>query len=495
MTRQSEAEAEARKAVVEGFRDRATRFLAPLRDIGVRVQPEDERALAREFAMVAEAAARMALAGGKARPGHASDCATHNEPAMPARDCDCGYADRLDAAVERARADSTRPHYQCARDIARRWSPRSGGVESTVAHEEARAADLEDALSVAWSEGFAAGLVRETALTTTLEDANQVCRSAHSIAQRNGEGTNWPTWLDRLGKALTRQAEVLGHPQWGGAITGRAEGAPPLEATGDPREAVSSGGPDYLDVVFSLQGNDYGDTLHFVDVHGPDGRSLRAGTWRTDEDGHRVLRLYGVGPGARPAGGSPAPTGGGGPEPTEADMALARQYTATEEYGTVGVVGLAADFARVRAEGVREGRDWSMLVTTDEVRRQAATEAVGKYRADCLESVNAGWPGAAWAVGRVLELLDALDGCLENPLPRHYLDDARSGVHRLEQVMCGMMEQRQRRAEEGAVARDRPALGLAVNASVKLRDPDRIVFDVRGLDELEVTTLRGSDHA
>lgn len=36
---------------------------------------------------------------------HTSDCAVHNEPAMPAGPCDCGAAEQTVAAVHQAVAD------------------------------------------------------------------------------------------------------------------------------------------------------------------------------------------------------------------------------------------------------------------------------------------------------------------------------------------------------------------------------------------------------
>ncbi len=48
-------------------------------------------------------------------------------------------------------------------------------------------------------------------LRETLLDANEVCRSAYSIAQRAGAETNWRPFTRRLNKALKRQHALLHH--------------------------------------------------------------------------------------------------------------------------------------------------------------------------------------------------------------------------------------------------------------------------------------------
>lgn len=52
----------------------------------------------------------------------------------------------------------------------------------------------------------AADMLRQ--LKTALEDANDLCRSAMMIAERNGEA-NWPTFTARLRESLVRQHAVM----------------------------------------------------------------------------------------------------------------------------------------------------------------------------------------------------------------------------------------------------------------------------------------------
>ena len=42
-----------------------------------------------------------------------------------------------------------------------------------------------------------------------LEDANDLCRSAMQIAERDGAETYWAPFRDRLGESLKRQHEVM----------------------------------------------------------------------------------------------------------------------------------------------------------------------------------------------------------------------------------------------------------------------------------------------
>ena len=46
------------------------------------------------------------------------------------------------------------------------------------------------------------------ALRAALKDANDLCRSAYAIAERNGEA-NWPAFRKRLGDSLERQHRVM----------------------------------------------------------------------------------------------------------------------------------------------------------------------------------------------------------------------------------------------------------------------------------------------
>lgn len=46
-------------------------------------------------------------------------------------------------------------------------------------------------------------------LVATLEDANNLCRSAMQIAQRDGAVTNWGAFRDRLGESLKQQHRVM----------------------------------------------------------------------------------------------------------------------------------------------------------------------------------------------------------------------------------------------------------------------------------------------
>jgi hypothetical protein len=48
-----------------------------------------------------------------------------------------------------------------------------------------------------------------TELINTLDEANDLCRSCHSVAQRKGEGVNWPAIEKRLGESLKRQHKVM----------------------------------------------------------------------------------------------------------------------------------------------------------------------------------------------------------------------------------------------------------------------------------------------
>lgn len=52
---------------------------------------------------------------------------------------------------------------------------------------------------------------RELALLDALKNANSICRSMHSIAERRGKETAWDTFGPMLDKALTEQHAIL-HP-------------------------------------------------------------------------------------------------------------------------------------------------------------------------------------------------------------------------------------------------------------------------------------------
>jgi len=43
-----------------------------------------------------------------------------------------------------------------------------------------------------------------------LREANELLRSAHTIASREGENTNWLAFKDRVYEALVKQANTLG---------------------------------------------------------------------------------------------------------------------------------------------------------------------------------------------------------------------------------------------------------------------------------------------
>ena len=46
-------------------------------------------------------------------------------------------------------------------------------------------------------------------LSDTLKEANEICRSAHEIAKRDGAETNWEAFRNRLSVALTNQHSVM----------------------------------------------------------------------------------------------------------------------------------------------------------------------------------------------------------------------------------------------------------------------------------------------
>ena len=46
-------------------------------------------------------------------------------------------------------------------------------------------------------------------LIEALRDANDKCRSAASIAQRDGKDTNWQAWRNQLGASLFKQQAAL----------------------------------------------------------------------------------------------------------------------------------------------------------------------------------------------------------------------------------------------------------------------------------------------
>lgn len=46
-------------------------------------------------------------------------------------------------------------------------------------------------------------------LSTTLAEANEVCRSAHEIAKRDGAETNWEAFRNRLRVALANQHAIM----------------------------------------------------------------------------------------------------------------------------------------------------------------------------------------------------------------------------------------------------------------------------------------------
>ena len=48
-----------------------------------------------------------------------------------------------------------------------------------------------------------------TELAEILEEANSLCRSAHSIADREGSATNWEAFKKRLEEGLIRQHKIM----------------------------------------------------------------------------------------------------------------------------------------------------------------------------------------------------------------------------------------------------------------------------------------------
>ena len=46
-------------------------------------------------------------------------------------------------------------------------------------------------------------------LSATLEEANEICRSSHEIAKRDGAETNWEAFRNRLTVALTNQHSIM----------------------------------------------------------------------------------------------------------------------------------------------------------------------------------------------------------------------------------------------------------------------------------------------
>lgn len=46
-------------------------------------------------------------------------------------------------------------------------------------------------------------------LSTTLAEANEICRSAHEIAKRDGADTNWEAFRNRLTVALMNQHSIM----------------------------------------------------------------------------------------------------------------------------------------------------------------------------------------------------------------------------------------------------------------------------------------------
>jgi hypothetical protein len=59
------------------------------------------------------------------------------------------------------------------------------------------------------SQVTTAKTARELALEAELKDANEALRSAHSVAKRRGEATNWSAWEVRLEKILKHQHPLI----------------------------------------------------------------------------------------------------------------------------------------------------------------------------------------------------------------------------------------------------------------------------------------------
>lgn len=76
--------------------------------------------------------------------------------------------------------------------------------------ERTRADMREGALALDGAKAIRRALVNEVKrLTTTLAEANEICRSANEIAQRDGAETNWEAFRNRLKVALANQHAVM----------------------------------------------------------------------------------------------------------------------------------------------------------------------------------------------------------------------------------------------------------------------------------------------
>lgn len=108
--------------------------------------------------------------------------------------------------IEKALARAAEPAARL-RELPTKWRsircthPQDGGC-ACEHRTESCADDLEQALSTLQSS--------ETAkLMEALKDANSLCRSAYSIAEREGLQTNWDAFRKQLLKSLERQKQAL----------------------------------------------------------------------------------------------------------------------------------------------------------------------------------------------------------------------------------------------------------------------------------------------
>lgn len=90
---------------------------------------------------------------------------------------------------------SCREILSCGHDLSNRVTTlESGTVFCGLCDLESRCRDAE---------------TREKELFTLLSDANDLCRSVYSIANRDGKATNWEAFRAKLGESLERQRKGL----------------------------------------------------------------------------------------------------------------------------------------------------------------------------------------------------------------------------------------------------------------------------------------------
>jgi hypothetical protein len=99
-----------------------------------------------------------------------------------------------------------------------------------TAEIDRNASDIEK-LIAEWRKEIADVGLRIADLETALRDANQVCNTAHTIANRFGRETNWGPFAAKIEESLERQHRVL---NGGNRAVGSAQ-----SAIADPQSAIA----------------------------------------------------------------------------------------------------------------------------------------------------------------------------------------------------------------------------------------------------------------